>query len=99
MEKEGEQYTKIANKGKNGKLLPRGDGPFIVLHRVNDNAYILDKPQEYGGSTTFNIAYLSSFISSMDNPNLRANFFQDGKPNVNLERQGKQEKGIKHKEA
>ncbi|XP_073038070.1 LOW QUALITY PROTEIN: uncharacterized protein [Primulina eburnea] len=29
------------------KLLPRGDGPFQVLERINDNAYKLDLPGEY----------------------------------------------------
>jgi hypothetical protein len=29
------------------KFLPRGDGPFQVLKRINDNAYKLDLPGEY----------------------------------------------------
>ncbi|KAL1540723.1 hypothetical protein AAHA92_25035 [Salvia divinorum] len=28
-----------------GKLAPRGDGPFLVLERVNDNAYIIHLPR------------------------------------------------------
>jgi len=32
------------------KLLPRGDGHFQVLERINDNAYKLDLPGEYSVS-------------------------------------------------
>ena len=43
------------------KLLPRGDGPFQVLERINDNAYRLDLPGEYNVSATFNVADFESF--------------------------------------
>ena len=33
---------------RKSKLSPRGDGPFQVLKRVNNNAYKLDLPLEYG---------------------------------------------------
>ena len=29
-------------------LLPKGDGPFQVFERINDNAYKLDFPNECG---------------------------------------------------
>ncbi|KAL4385591.1 hypothetical protein GQ457_15G018070 [Hibiscus cannabinus] len=32
---------------RSSKLLPRGDGPFQVVERVNENAYKLDLPGEY----------------------------------------------------
>ena len=41
--------------------MPRGDGPFQVLERINDNAYKIDLPGEYGVSATFNVADLSPF--------------------------------------
>ena len=44
---------------RRSKLLPRGDGPFQVLERINDNAYKLDLPGEYNGSATFNVSDLS----------------------------------------
>ncbi|PKI53541.1 hypothetical protein CRG98_026086 [Punica granatum] len=40
------------------KFLPRRDGPFQVLERINDNAYKLDLPGEYKISATFNVADL-----------------------------------------
>ena len=43
------------------KILPRGDGPFHVLERINDNAYKLDLPGEYNVSATFNVSDLSPF--------------------------------------
>ncbi|RDX80921.1 hypothetical protein CR513_38459, partial [Mucuna pruriens] len=46
MEKKGEKYAKDANKGRRkevhlrkSKLLPKGDGTFKILKRINDNAY------------------------------------------------------------
>ena len=43
------------------KLLPRGDDPFQVLERINDNAYKLDFPNEYNVSVSFNVTNLSPF--------------------------------------
>ena len=59
---------------RRSKLLPRGDGPFQVLERINDNAYKLDLPGEYTVSATFNVTDLSPFDAGDD---LRANPFQD----------------------
>ena len=46
---------------RRSKLHPRGDGPFQVLERINDNAYKLDLPSEYNISVTFNVSDLSPF--------------------------------------
>ncbi|XP_019435361.1 PREDICTED: uncharacterized protein LOC109341845, partial [Lupinus angustifolius] len=47
---------------RKSKLQPRGDGPFQVLERINNNAYKLDLPSEYGNiSATFNVADLTFF--------------------------------------
>ena len=59
---------------RHSKLLPRGDGPFQVLERINDNAYKLDLPGEYNVSATFNVTDLSPFDVGDD---LRTNPFQE----------------------
>ena len=51
---------------KASKLLPRGDGPFQVVERINDNDYKLDLPGEYNVSATFNVFDLSPFDVSDD---------------------------------
>ena len=48
------------------KLMPRGDGPFRVLERVNDNAYKINLPGQYGVSATFNVADLTPFDAGTD---------------------------------
>ncbi len=53
---------------------PRGDGPFHVLERINDNAYKIDLPGEYNLSSTFNVADLSLF----DFLESRTNLFEEG---------------------
>ncbi|KAH9724545.1 hypothetical protein KPL70_007525 [Citrus sinensis] len=59
---------------RKSKLLPRGDGPFQVLERINDNAYKLDLPSEYNVSATFNVSDLSPFDVGDD---LRTNPLQE----------------------
>ena len=60
---------------RRSKLLPRGDGPFQVLERINDKAYRLDLPGEYTVSATFNVSDLSPFDAGDD---LRTNPSQEG---------------------
>ncbi|XP_062173559.1 uncharacterized protein LOC133879023 [Alnus glutinosa] len=43
------------------KLHPRGDGPFQILEKINDNAYKVDLPSEYNVSATFNVSDLSPY--------------------------------------
>ncbi|KAH9724612.1 Endonuclease [Citrus sinensis] len=59
---------------RKSKLLPRGDGPFQVLERINDNSYKLDLPGEYNVSATFNVSDLSPFDVGDD---LRTNPLQE----------------------
>uniref|UniRef100_A0A2N9G1L0 Integrase catalytic domain-containing protein n=1 Tax=Fagus sylvatica TaxID=28930 RepID=A0A2N9G1L0_FAGSY len=46
---------------RRSKLHPRGDGPFQILEKINDNAYKVDLPGEYKVSATFNVSDLSPF--------------------------------------
>ena len=63
-------------KKRRSKLMPRGDGQFQILAKVNNNAYQLDFPSEYGVSSTFNVADLLPFDVG-DNFNLRTNPSQE----------------------
>jgi hypothetical protein len=40
------------------KLMPRADGSFKVLEKINENAYKLDLLADFGVSPTFNIVHL-----------------------------------------
>ncbi|KAH9698005.1 hypothetical protein KPL71_023835 [Citrus sinensis] len=59
---------------RRSKLLPRGDGPFQVVARINDNAYKLDLPGEYNVSVPFNVSDLSPFDVGQDS---RMNPFEE----------------------
>ena len=56
------------------KLIPRGDGPFQVLERINDNAYKLDLLDKYNVSVNFTVTNLRPFDVS---DYLRTNPFQE----------------------
>src|SRR5215813_9200659 len=54
---------------RKSKLNPRGDGPFQILEKINDNAYKVDLPGEYYVSPTFNVSDLSLYdADSRTNP-------------------------------
>ena len=63
---------------RKSKLQPRGDGPFKVLERINDNAYKIDLPSEYGVSSTFNVVDLSSCDLGDLDAHPRTDSFQEG---------------------
>jgi hypothetical protein len=56
---------------------PRGNGPFHVLTKINDNAYKIDLPPSYGVSNTFNVADLLPYTSE-DTSESRMTPFQGG---------------------
>jgi len=60
------------------KLMPRADGPFEVLERINNNAYKINLPWEYGVSATFNVVDLSPYLEDDTLENLRVNSSQQG---------------------
>lgn len=41
--------------GANRKLSAKSMGPYTILHKIGDNAYLLDLPDDLGVSATFNI--------------------------------------------
>ena len=56
------------------KLHPRGDGPFQILEKINDNAFKVDLPGEYTVSASFNVFDLSPFDAG---DNSRSNPFEE----------------------
>src|SRR6266540_388646 len=63
---------------RKSKLLPRADGPFKVLEKINDNAYRLDLPADFGVSPTFNIADLRPYLGDEDELESRMTQMQEG---------------------
>jgi hypothetical protein len=47
---------------RKSKLIPRADGPFKVLKKINENAYKLDLPTDFWVSPTFNITDLKPYL-------------------------------------
>jgi len=59
---------------RRSNLMPRGDGLFQIIEKINDNAYKVDLPGEYDVSAIFNVADLSLFDVGDDS---RSNPFED----------------------
>ena len=74
---------RFPSKRKN-KLMPRAEGPFEVIEKINDNAYKVDLPGDYEVSATFNVADLSPFIPDFSPQDLRSKSFQQGEDDGNL---------------
>ena len=59
--------------------MPHANGPFKVLEKINDNAYKLELPVDYGVSPTFNIADLKPYLGEEDELSSRTTSFQEGR--------------------
>jgi len=68
---------------RKSKLMPRGDGPFRVLAKINDNAYKIDLPPSYGVSNSFNVADLLPFTTE-DASESRTTPFQEGEDDMTM---------------
>lgn len=79
--------------GTYDKLKLKNYGPYVIVHKMNDNAYIVDLLETLGISRTFNIADLYPFHSMdellypTDACNLRLSFSQVEETNVRIKRQ------------
>jgi hypothetical protein len=59
--------------------MPRVDGPFRVLSKINDNAYKLELPAYFGSvSPIFNIVYLKPYFGEEDEIAPRMTSVQEG---------------------
>jgi len=59
---------------RKSKLQPRGDGPFLIRERINDNVYKVDLSGELCVSVTFNVSDLTLFDVGDDS---RSNPFEE----------------------
>jgi hypothetical protein len=60
------------------KLMPRADGPFKILDKINDNACKLELHSEFRISPTFNISDLKPYLGEEDELELRTTLIQEG---------------------
>ena len=64
--------------------MPRVEGPFEVLEKVNNDAYKVDLPRDYGVLVTFNVADLSPYHSDDSLADLRIKSLQQGEDDAVL---------------
>jgi hypothetical protein len=69
---------------RKSKLMPRADGPLKVLEKINENAYKLDLPADFGVSPTFNIADLKPYLREEDELEWRTTQMQEGEDDVEI---------------
>jgi len=69
---------------RKSRLMPRADGPFKVLKKINENAYKLDLPADFGVSPTFNIADLKPYLGEEDELESRTTQMQEGEDDVDI---------------
>jgi hypothetical protein len=67
---------------RKSKLMPRADSPFKVLEKINENAYKLDLPADFGVSPTFNIADLKAYLREEDELESWTTQMQEGEDDV-----------------
>jgi hypothetical protein len=69
---------------RKSKLMPRAAGPFKVLEKINDNAYKLELPPEFGVSPTFNISDLKPYLGEEDELESRTTPIQEGEDDEHI---------------
>ncbi|XP_074303669.1 uncharacterized protein LOC141638156 [Silene latifolia] len=73
---------RFPSKRKN-KLMPRAEGPYKIVGRVNNNAYKVELPGDYGVHATFNVGDLSPYLDDDGLAELRSIPFQGGGDDAN----------------
>jgi hypothetical protein len=69
---------------RKSKLMPRADGLFKVREKINENAYKLDLPTDFGVSPTFNIADLKPYLGEEHELESRTTQMQEGEDDVDI---------------
>ena len=78
--------------------MPRADGPYKIVARVNDNAYKVELPGEYGVHATFNVGDLSPYLDDDGLAELRSIPFKGGGDDICLDQQSPITNGLLAKE-
>lgn len=69
---------------RKSKLMPRADGPFKIVEKINDNAYKLELTPEFGVSPTFNISDLKPYLGEEDELESRTTSIQEGEDDADI---------------
>jgi hypothetical protein len=69
---------------RKSKLMPIADGPFKIIEKINDNAYKLELPLEFGVSLTFNISDLRPYLEKEDELESRMTPIQEGEDDEDI---------------
>ena len=64
--------------------MPRAAGPFKVDEKINDNAYKLELPPEFGVSPIFNISDLKPYLGEKDELESRTTPIQEGEDDKDI---------------
>ena len=64
--------------------MPRTDGPFKVLEKINENAYKVDLPADFEVSPTFNIADLKPYLGEEDDLESKTTQMQEGEDDEDI---------------
>jgi hypothetical protein len=74
-----EQFLEL----RKSKLMSRATGPFEILAEINDNAYKLELPPEFGVSSSFNISDLRHYLGEDEMPS-RMTSMQEGEDDEDI---------------
>jgi hypothetical protein len=69
---------------RKSKLMSRAAGPFKILAKINDNAYKLELPPEFGVSPSFNISYLRPYLGEEDEMPSRTTSMEEGEDDEDI---------------
>jgi hypothetical protein len=69
---------------RKSNLMSRASGPFKILAKINDNAYKLELPPEFGVSPNFNILDLRPYLGEEDEMPSRMTSMQEGEDDEDI---------------
>jgi hypothetical protein len=69
---------------RKSKLMSRAADPFKILAKINNNAYKLELPPEFGVSPSFNISDLRPYLGEEDEMPSRTMSMQEGEDDEDI---------------